>query len=95
MRRLIREAGLPEPIPQRVIEDRFGDNAAIADFAWPPQRVALFVHGREFHSTNRAHEKDYRQHAAAATVGWIVMPDLAKRRRRSARSAPLTPAVTE
>jgi hypothetical protein len=75
----LREAGIPVPMPQVAIEDRNGDLAAVVDFAWEKERVVLFVHSREFHSTLLAHEKDFRQISALMAAGWKVLPLTTKR----------------
>jgi hypothetical protein len=79
VRRALEDAGLPPPIAQLSIEDRHHDQAGIADFAWPEHGVVLEVHGHEFHSTDRAHERDFRRHAAMAAVGLRVIPVTTKR----------------
>jgi hypothetical protein len=75
----LREAGIPVPMPQLAIDDRNGDLAAVVDFAWEKERVVLFVHSREFHSTLLAHEKDFRQISALIAAGWKVLPLTTKR----------------
>jgi hypothetical protein len=79
VRAALRQAGIPVPMPQLVIEDRNGDLAAVVDFAWPKERVVLFVHSREFHSTPLAHEKDFRQIAALSAANWTVLPLTSRR----------------
>jgi very-short-patch-repair endonuclease len=79
VRRALEDAGLPRPMAQVSIEDRNREQAGVVDFVWPEKRVVLAVHSREFHSTERAHERDFRQHAAMAAVGYLVIPVTTRR----------------
>jgi hypothetical protein len=74
VRSALRREGIPEPMPQLVIDD--ADHEAIGrfDFAWPEYRVVLFVQSRQWHSSTSAFDKDTMQIAALWAAGWEVVP---------------------
>jgi len=46
----LREAGLPEPKKQFEVKDEQGEIVTVADFAYPEQRLLIYVDGLAFHS---------------------------------------------
>jgi hypothetical protein len=54
MASLLRNAGLPEAVPEYTVTDEHGGFIAVVDFAYPDRRVAIEVDGYEFHSTPKA-----------------------------------------
>jgi very-short-patch-repair endonuclease len=67
MRRLIRQAQLPQP----------KSNVKVAgyevDFLWPKQRVIVEVDGYRFHSHRSAFERDHRKDLALQEAGYLVI----------------------
>ncbi len=72
LQRLIRAAGLPEPVPQYVVRHE-GHFIARVDFAWPALRVALEVDGRVAHLSVGAFERDASRELALQALGWQVV----------------------
>ncbi len=70
-RRLLRRAGLPEPILQHRDSDR--RPAGRIDFAYPRQKVAIEVDGRKWHSSRPVVNRDLRKSNALNVRGWIVL----------------------
>ena len=70
--RLIRRAGLPEPVPQ--FEVRAGRKyLARVDFAYPKLRLALEADGHRWHSTPRQLERDRARGNRLVLAGWTVL----------------------
>jgi very-short-patch-repair endonuclease len=46
----LRAAGLPEPQKQFEVKDEQGEIVTVADFAYPEQRLLIYVDGLAFHS---------------------------------------------
>lgn len=67
MRRLCRDAGLPQPLINEVI---LGYEC---DAVWPATRLIVEVDGGEFHAPKPAREADYERNAALAVAGWRVI----------------------
>ena len=68
LRRLLKEAGLPQPrTNQRV-------NGYEVDFYFPSQAVIVEVDGYGPHSTRRAFERDRRKRAELSAAGYQVLP---------------------
>jgi very-short-patch-repair endonuclease len=64
---IIRRTGLPDPVPQVVIEGRQ------RDFAWPARRVAVEIDGRGFHDTAVAFEQDRLRDNELTLAGWTAL----------------------
>lgn len=64
---IVRRAGLPDPIPQCVIEGRH------RDFAWPSQRIVVEVDGWRFHGTGQAAERDAGRDNELGLAGWLPL----------------------
>ena len=67
MRRLCREAGLPQPL---VNEEVLGYEC---DAVWPAARLIVEADGGAFHTPKPAREADYERSAALAVAGWRVV----------------------
>ena len=64
---LIRDAGLPEPLTQQVIE---GERV---DFFWPQANLVVEVDGYEFHKSRARFEDDRRRDAKLMVAGYRVL----------------------
>jgi very-short-patch-repair endonuclease len=67
MLKLIRAAGLPQPLTNVRIE------GWPTDFLWPEHKLIVEVDGYPFHSHRRAFERDRRRDAAHVTAGYVVI----------------------
>ncbi|MCA1833964.1 MAG: type IV toxin-antitoxin system AbiEi family antitoxin domain-containing protein [Actinomycetota bacterium] len=70
--RMMKRFGLPDPVRQYRIEDGRGF-VAVADFAYPAERVVIEADGYETHSSGRAWAKDRRRDTKLAELGWHVV----------------------
>jgi hypothetical protein len=70
MASLLRNAGLPEAIPEHVVTDEHGGFIAVVDFAYPTRRLAIEVDGYEFHSSPKAVDHGYARDRLLITHGW-------------------------
>jgi very-short-patch-repair endonuclease len=61
---IVRDAGLPDPVPQCWIAGRR------RDFAWPGYRVVIEIDGRAFHDTASAFETDRIRDNELTLAGW-------------------------
>jgi very-short-patch-repair endonuclease len=64
---IVRAAGVPDPIPQCMIEGRR------RDFAWPSERIVAEVDGWRFHGTAQAAERDAVRDNELGLSGWLVL----------------------
>lgn len=71
LRRLV-EANLRPPRTQMRFHDQHG-YVVRADFAWPAERVVLFVDGFAFHSGRAAFDRDLEQRNRLAALGWVPL----------------------
>ncbi|MFN0062507.1 MAG: DUF559 domain-containing protein [Myxococcaceae bacterium] len=67
--RTFAHAGIPQPCVQYPITV-LGVGTAVADFAWPEQRVVVETDGYRFHSGRDAWESDLARHNALVSAGW-------------------------
>jgi very-short-patch-repair endonuclease len=67
MMRLVRDAGLPQPVTQMLIAGHR------ADFAWPEQRLIVEVDGWAAHGHRVAFERDRARDLAHTLAGWTVV----------------------
>jgi very-short-patch-repair endonuclease len=67
LRRLLRQAGLPQPLTDHAI-GRYR-----ADFAWPDHRLIVEYDGFRTHAHRRAFHHDRRRNAELTAKGWSVM----------------------
>jgi len=72
LHRLIRTAGLPEPVAQLVVRHD-GCFVARVDFGWPETKIALEVDGRVAHVSVAAFERDAARELALQAAGWTVV----------------------
>ena len=70
--RLIREAGLPEPVCQHPVPWSDATPGRV-DFAYPEQRVIVEADGRRWHARYEDFERDRRRDAEAMRAGWRVL----------------------
>jgi very-short-patch-repair endonuclease len=68
LRRLMREANLPQPITDHPI-GRYK-----ADFAWPDQMLIVEYDGFSTHNHRKAFHHDRRRNAELVAKKWSVMP---------------------
>jgi very-short-patch-repair endonuclease len=68
LRRLLRQAGLPQPITNYAI-GRYK-----ADFAWPDQMLIVEYDGFSTHNHRQAFHHDRRRNAELVAKKWSVMP---------------------
>lgn len=66
---LLKESGLPLPVPGHPVEDEFG--AMEIDFAWPDLKVALETDGKKFHPRERF-DYDATRQSRLVALGWRV-----------------------
>ena len=69
--RLVRRAGLPEPVLQHTVRD--GDFVAHLDLAWPDVRWGVECDSLAHHSGKRAHEWDRLRRRRLKRLGWDVV----------------------
>jgi very-short-patch-repair endonuclease len=69
--RLVRRAGLPEPVLQHTVRD--GDFLAHLDLAWPEVRWGVECDSLAHHSGKRAHEWDRLRRRRLKRLGWDVV----------------------
>jgi very-short-patch-repair endonuclease len=68
LRRLLRDAGLPQPITNHPI------GPYKADFAWPEQKLIVEFDSFGAHGNRRAFHHDRRRNAQLTAWGWSVLP---------------------
>lgn len=68
--RISRAYGLPEPVQQLEIRTEDGWFVCRSDFAYIPQRLAIFVDGFEYHGHQRAFQVDRMQGNQLSQIGW-------------------------
>jgi very-short-patch-repair endonuclease len=79
----MRAVGLAEPEKQFTVSDQFGHLITVADFAFPSQRLLIYVDGLAFHSSLRARIHDTRQSNRLQVMGYRVLRFLGSRVLRS------------
>jgi very-short-patch-repair endonuclease len=67
MRTLCRQAELPQPITNIVL------NGHLVDFFWPDQRLIIEVDGYDTHGNRRAFENDRRRDQTHVAAGYVVI----------------------
>jgi very-short-patch-repair endonuclease len=70
--RLIRRAGLPEPVRQLWVEVPNGPRLRI-DAAYPDQRIAIETNGRLGHASPADMQRDARKLTLLSRLGWRVL----------------------
>lgn len=68
LRRLLRQAGLPQPITDHPV------GIYRADFAWPQHMLIVEVDSWTHHGHKRAFHRDRRRNAKLAAQGWSILP---------------------
>ncbi len=74
VRRALRRSGLQRPALRHEVFDEHGAFVARLDFAWPRHRVALHADGYRWHHQRERFERDARQRARLAELGWVSVP---------------------
>lgn len=69
---LLREAGLPIPMLQYVVEEQ-GRFVARLDLAYPEKRVALEIDGFRFHDTRESFDAERARGNELQAIGWKVL----------------------
>ena len=75
LRRLLRQAGLPQPTTNYPI-GRYR-----ADFAWPDHQLVVEYDGFATHAHRQAFHHDRRRNAVVAAKGWSILPVTAEQLR--------------
>lgn len=70
--RLLRRAGLPDPVLQHEIWDA-GRLVARLDFAYPELRLGIETHGYRWHGGYERWRRDIRRENELKRLGWIVL----------------------
>jgi Lhr-like helicase len=68
----LRDLGVPEPQKQYELKRANGSLLSSADFAWPGERVLVYVDGLKYHSTKSGRERDARITRELQQNGWRV-----------------------
>jgi very-short-patch-repair endonuclease len=71
MARLLRNAGLPQPVFQHPV--RLGRHRYRVDFAYPEELIAIEVDGYELRASPRAHRRDLERQNRLVSAGWTVL----------------------
>jgi very-short-patch-repair endonuclease len=71
--RAMLDAGLPEPTRQFEILRQNGSLLTVADFAYPGERLLIYVDSLQHHSSRRQREHDARQTRELQELGWHVL----------------------
>ena len=71
--RAMRDGSLAEPEKQYTVEDENGRILTRADFAFPAQRILVYVDGLAFHSSARARVHDAMQSNRLQNMGYRVL----------------------
>lgn len=69
---LVRDAGLPQPVPQHEIRAA-GELVARVDFAYPDLRLAIELDGEAYHFGERAERRDRTRENAVVALRWRVL----------------------
>ncbi|MFC3688218.1 hypothetical protein [Aquipuribacter hungaricus] len=72
LRLLLVRAGLPDPVTQCPVEDRWGRTVARLDLGWPDLRLGCEYDG-EVHLGARQVRVDLRRHNDIREAGWVVL----------------------
>jgi len=72
LRRVLREAGLPEPVLQHEVRDR-GRLVAVIDFAYVRERVAIEAEGYRWHGVRVRWASDLARRNALTALGWRIL----------------------
>lgn len=78
-RKLVKVAGLPEPMVQVAINDDDGRQIGVFDFVWHQYSLVVLAQSWRWHGSQAAQEKDERQRSALAAAGWQVLGYTARR----------------
>jgi superfamily II DNA/RNA helicase/very-short-patch-repair endonuclease len=71
--RAMLDAGLPDPTRQFEILRQNGSVLTVADFAYPGEKLLIYVDSLQHHSSRRQREHDARQTRELQELGWHVL----------------------
>jgi hypothetical protein len=72
LRRVLVRFGVPQPVPQFVIEDK-GCFVARLDFAYPELQVAIECQSYQWHSGRQRWQKDIERHNRLQDLRWTIV----------------------
>lgn len=72
-RKLIEDAGLPQPVQQYVVRDDAGDFVCRSDFAYPVQRLLIELDSEAHHMDRITFRRDRSKQNSATLLGWHVL----------------------
>jgi very-short-patch-repair endonuclease len=70
--RVLKDAGLPEPVVQHEIRDR-GRLVGVVDLAFPEIRLAIEAEGYRWHAGRLRFERDLARRNSLTALGWRVI----------------------
>ncbi len=73
LRRLLRRAGLPQPVAQVVVRDELGRFVMRLDFAYPEVRVGIEADSERWHTGMQRFHADRTKRATAESLGWTIL----------------------
>lgn len=82
--RVLRDRGLPAPVPQLVIRTTAGRFIARADFAYPEAALVIEVDSYLHHGGRRKFEDDLRRRTELVAAGWQVVHVTSRQIQRGA-----------
>lgn len=71
--RVLKDAGLPEPVAQFEVRDEDGSFVARVDFAYPGLKIAIEADSRTHHFGHTDWQKDLDRRSRLAAAGWLVI----------------------
>jgi very-short-patch-repair endonuclease len=71
--RILRDAGLPLPVPQFEIR-RGSVLIARVDFAYPAERMAIELDGYKYHASRQAFDRGHRRQVDIQAAGYLIVP---------------------
>ena len=71
--RLLREGGLPLPVPQYEVR-RGGILIARVDFAYPAERIVIELESFQYHSGRQAFDRGNRRFKELQAAGYLILP---------------------
>ena len=72
VRAIIVEAGLPAPVPQVEVFDRYGRFSARGDLVYPDAKIIIEYDGAH-HLTRQAQERDAQRRGLLGNEGWLMV----------------------
>jgi hypothetical protein len=72
-RKTVTAAGLPDPQPQYILRDTYGEFVCRADFAYPDARILIELDSEKHHLDRMTFRLDRAKQNRAALLGWTVL----------------------